>query len=148
MKKNIILISFLLVGININAQEVNLSSNEQYSTTELRNNFTDSEISDLQKITEFFKSQICDKENNDFKNCFYEILPELLEYGWNPILENVDFEKQKMLYKSISKTTFIQIWQFCKSTKLATGVEFKEVCSNHKGNYQKYLLELGKKISN
>lgn len=122
---------------------MNFSCKSTYSTTELNNNFTAEQISDLNKITEFFKSQICKNENSDFKTCFSKILPELLEFGWKPILENVDFEKQKELYNSISTSTFNQIWHFCNSKDYKSGEEFKRICSKYNGNYQKFLIEFG-----
>ncbi|MBQ0769705.1 MAG: hypothetical protein KBT58_10460 [Bizionia sp.] len=123
---------------------LNSSCATKFSTSELRNNFTKEQIVDLQKITEFFKSQICENENSDFKTCFSEMLPDLLEYGWQPILDNVDFEKQKELYNSISKSTFEEIWVFGKATYPETGLELKSVGSKYNGKYQKFLTELGK----
>ncbi|WP_188655211.1 hypothetical protein [Yeosuana aromativorans] len=111
----------------------------------MTNNFSKEQIKDLEKITDFFKSQICENQNSDFKTCFTNILPDLVEYGWQPILEKVDFEKQKELYSSISKSTFNEIWDFCKSRNLKTGEEFKSTCSKYDGKYQKFVTELGEK---
>ncbi|MCX7549182.1 hypothetical protein OS188_14590 [Xanthomarina sp. F1114] len=138
MRKAIILI------IGVTNLLVSLSCNAQYSATELKDNFTTEQISDLNKITAFFQNQICDNKNSDFKTCFSKILPELLEYGWQPILEKVDFEKQKELYNSISKSTFNEIWEFGKATYPKTGLELKSIGSKYNGKYQKYLTELGK----
>ena len=124
--------------------QLNFSCKSEHSTTELKNNFTPEQITDLYKIIDFFKSQICENNNSDFKTCFSKILPDLLEYGWQPILDNVDFEKQKELYNSISKSTFEEIWVFGKATYPETGLEFKSVGSKYNGKYQKYLSELGK----
>jgi len=138
MRKTIILIfGFMIL-------QMNFSCKYEHSTTELRNNFTTEQISDLYKIIDFFKSQICKNNNSDFKTCYSEILPDLLEYGWQPILDNVDFEKQKELYSSISQSTFNEIWDFGKATYPATGLELKSVGSKYNGKYQKFLTELGK----
>lgn len=116
----------------------------QFSTTELENNFSKEQIEDLSKITGFFKDQICENKNSDFKTCFSNMLPELIEYGWRSILEKVDFEKQKELYNSISQSTFEEIWEFGKATYPDTGLELKSMGSKYNGKYQKYLTELGK----
>ena len=138
MRKTIILIfGFMIL-------QMNFSCKSEHSTTELKNNFTTEQISDLYKIIDFFKSQICKNNNSDFKTCFSKILPDLLEYGWQPILDNVDFEKQKELYSSISQSTFDEIWEFGKATYPETGLELKSVGSKYNGKYQKFLTELGK----
>ena len=123
---------------------MNLSCASKFSTTELQNHFSKDQINDLQKITEFFKSQICANKSSEFTTCFTETLPALMEYGWEPILENVDFDKQKELYNSISKSTFNEIWDFQKETFITTGLEFRSIGSKYNGKYQKYLTELGK----
>ena len=123
---------------------LNLSCSTKFTTTELQNNFSKDQINDLQKITEFFKSQICENESSDFETCFTEMLPALLEYGWQPILDNVDFDEQKELYNSISKSTFEEIWEFGKQTYPDTGLELKSLGSKYNGKYQKFLTELGK----
>ena len=138
MRKTIILIfGFMIL-------QMNFSCKSEHSTTELKNNFTTEQISELYKIIDFFKSQICENINSDFKTCFSKILPDLLEYGWQPILDNVDFEKQKELYSSISQSTFDEIWGFGKLTYRETGLELKSVGSKYNGKYQKFLTELGK----
>jgi hypothetical protein len=138
MRKTIILIFGVMI------LQLNFSCKSEHSTTELKNNFTTEQISDLNKTIDFFKSQICENNNSDFKTCFSEMLPKLLENGWQPILEKVDFEKQKELYNSISETTFNEIWEFGKTTYPETGLELKSVGSKYNGKYQKYLTELGK----
>jgi len=132
----------LIFGIMI--LQSNFSCKSELSTRKLKNNFTTEQISDLNKIINFFKNQICQNNDSDFKTCFSEVLPKLLEYGWQPILEKVDFGKQKELYKSISETTFKEIWVFGKTTYPETGLELRSVGSKYNGKYQKYLTELGK----
>ncbi len=122
---------------------LNLSCATKFSTSELRNNFSKEEIKDLQKITDFFKSQICKNKNSNFKTCFTEILPELIDNGWKPILIKVDFEKQKELYALISKSTFDEIWVFGKARYPETGLELKSIGSKYNGRYQKYIAEIG-----
>ena len=132
----------MIFGITV--IQLTFSCKSELSTRELKNNFTTEQISDLNKIIDFFKNQICQNNGSDFKTCFSELLPTLLEYSWQPILKKVDYEKQKEIYKSISDTTFKEIWAFGKTTYPETGLELKSVGSKYNGKYQKYLTELGK----
>ena len=101
-------------------------------------------VSGKYRVVHFFKNQISENKKSDFKVCFSKILPGLLENGWHPILEKVDFEKQKELYNSISKSTFDEIWEFGKATYPDTGLELKNLGSKYNGKYQKFLTEFGK----
>ena len=60
---------------------MNTSCKTFYLKKKKKNNFSTEQISDLNKITTFFKNQICENQNSDFKTCFKKILPELLENG-------------------------------------------------------------------
>lgn len=113
-------------------------------STELNNNFTEAEIRDLQKLTDFFQEQMCGEKNN-FKSCLDSIIPYLGEYGWQPILENVDFEQQRALYNSFESNVFNEIWNFCRSRNPSEGWERKSLCLNSNGKYVKFLEDLGKR---
>jgi hypothetical protein len=131
----------LLFGIIV--LQLNLSCKTQYSTTELNNNFTSEEKDDLKKIVDFFKEQICPM-GSDFKTCYNKIPHKNLESKGDVFWTNIDFEKQKELYKKISKSTFDKIWWFCKSTDYKTRKENKSLCANAIGKYNNYLFDLGK----
>ncbi len=122
--------------------QLNFSCKTQYSTVELHNTFSSAQIEDLKEITAFFKNQMCLHMDADFKTCYERIPHEYLEATGNVFWKEIDFKKQKELYKSISSETFNEIWSFCKDTDLETKSEFKSVCPNHKGKYQEYLAEL------
>ena len=138
-------LKILLVGILI--MQLNSSCSEKFVTTEMKNNFTAAQIDDLKKIRDFFENQICDSNDDNFKNCFSEMLPELIEFGWQPILDKVDYNRQKKLYESISLSTFNEIWEFQKITYPKSENELKSIASKYNGAYQKYLTELGEKNS-
>ena len=121
-----------------------ISCKPEFTTPELNKNFTSNQISDFKKITEFFTEQICqNNEISDFKSCFEKMLPDLVERGWNPILENVDFEKQKEMYKSISILTFNEIWGYGKMWKYKDKTEYKSIGIITTGKYLKYLKNVG-----
>ncbi|WP_051191579.1 hypothetical protein [Flavobacterium gelidilacus] len=122
------------------------SCKTQYSTTELNANFNSQEIQDLNKIRDFFKVEMCIYRDLNFKDCYKEIPHDYLDASGNPFWTNIDFEKQQKLYNEISISTFEQIWTFCKTKyRIKPGLEFKTICANSEGKYQKYLSELGKK---
>ncbi|WP_100610838.1 hypothetical protein [Confluentibacter lentus] len=137
MRKTILLI------FAITFLQLNFSCKSQYSATELNNNFSNEQISDLNKITEFFKNQMCHNTNSDFKKCCKQIPHEYLQATGSGFWTNIDFEKQKELYENISKSTFDEIWMFCKSTELPSGKESKKLCAVTNGKYQKFLSDFG-----
>ena len=122
-----------------------ISCKSEFTTPELENNFTLNQISDFEKISQFFTQQICkNNEESDFKKCFEKMLPELVENGWVPILENVDFEKQKEMYNSISELTFNKIWGFAKSWKYGNETAYRRIDVAN-SPYVLYLQDVGKK---
>ncbi|MDO5970055.1 hypothetical protein Q4Q35_09560 [Flavivirga aquimarina] len=138
MRKTIIFI----LGVII--LQLNFSCKTQYSVTELNKNFTAEQIADLNKITEFFKSEMCLQMDSDFKTCYERTPHEYLEATGNGFWANINFEKQKKLYEQISESTFKEIWMFCKSKEYPNEKEYKSICANANGKYQKFLTDLGK----
>lgn len=138
MRKTIVLI----FGITI--LHLTFSCKSEYSAIELKNSFSSEQIADLNKIADFFKNQVCSNIDSDFKTCYEQIPHEYLEATGNRFWMNINFEKQKELYKQISKSTYKEIWMFCKSTEYKTGLETKSLCAVANGKYQKFLADLGK----
>ncbi len=130
--------------IFLSVSSFNCSS--QTTSREMKNHFSTEQISDLNKIIDFFKSQICaDTQLTDFKSCF-ENLPHLVDNGYSPIFERVDFTNQKELYKSISKNTFDEIWMFCPTKNYLTDTEYESLCAAGFGKkYSNFLTEIGMK---
>ncbi|MBQ0786175.1 MAG: hypothetical protein KBT69_01650 [Oceanihabitans sp.] len=134
----------ILLMIGLTLLQLNSSCITQYYTTELENNFSSEQITDLNKISGFFKNQICLNMDSDFKTCYERIPHEYLEATGNGFWTDIDFEEQKKLYDEISKSTFNEIWMFCKTTNYSSGKESKSLCANASGKYQKFLIDLGK----
>ncbi len=118
-----------------------LSVDKEYSDYELQNQFTTEQIDDLNKIREFFAEQVC---VSDFKTCYEQTNHDSLFMMGVGIWNKVDFKEQKKLYKSISESTFNEIWMFCESTFYPSEIKAKNLCAVSNGKYQKYLTELGK----
>ncbi len=117
------------------------SCSQKFRSTELKSNFSETEIRDIQKLTNFFKVQMCG-ETDDFKSCTDSIIPHLGEYGWQPILDNVDFDAQKELYSRFESDLFSEIWDFCKSRDLRENKSYKSLCLNQDGKYVQFLKDL------
>lgn len=90
------------------------SCKTQYSNAELNANFSNEQIVDLNKITEFFKAETC--KNIDFKQCFQQTNHDSLKANGAGFWTRIDFKKQKTLYEQIFKSTFDEIWMYCEST--------------------------------
>lgn len=134
MKNKLLLIFFLSLGWT--------SCKTQYSKIELRANFTSREIADLNKITSFFKEEVCG--NMDFDTCFRKInIDSLVAEGEN-VWNRISFEKQVEFYSEISTSVFDEIWMFCESTYHPSGIKAKEICSAVDGKYLQYLKDLGR----
>lgn len=135
-----IITKILLIGILM----INSSCNREFTSSEMRNNFTENQISDLKLLTDFFTEQVCNENNNlIYKDCFEKLLPEIIETENNPFIENIDFTKQKEIYQSIDKSTFNEIWRFGKSINLKSKIESRNIRVNLNGKYLSFLKEIG-----
>ena len=132
----------LIIGFLI--LQVFFSCKVHYTTTELESNFTNEQIADLNRISDFFKDQICINKDADFRSCYEKIPHDYLQAYGSGFWTNINFEKQKELYSQISKSTFNEIWKFCRTTHTKSGLDFKSICAISNGKYQKYLADLGK----
>ena len=140
MKKKTLLIIFGILVL-----QLNFSCKAKYSTTELKDNFSTEQINDLERITDFFKNQLCLNKRSSFKKCYKKLPHEYLEAIGNPVWSNINFKKQKELYEQISKSTFDEIWGFSKAIYYNKDVTLKSIGSVYNAKYQKYLIELGKR---
>lgn len=134
--------AIIIFGVTI--LQLSLSCKTQYYATELNDNFTTEQISELNKITDFFKNQMCLNMDSDFKTCYERIPHEYLEATGTGFWININFEKQKELYEQISKSTFNEIWMLCESTYHPSEIKAKSLCANATGKYQKFLVDFGK----
>jgi hypothetical protein len=111
---------------------------------ELEKNFTKDEIADLEKLSHFFKTQMCG-DNQNFQTCMDSLIPILGEFGWQPILKNINFDEQEKLYQSFESDLFPEIWDFCKVSNRERTWTKKSLCANTNGKYISFLKDLGKR---
>ena len=121
------------------------SCENKFETTELNNNFTADEISDLEKLVSFFKIKFCESGSTDFESCFEMFAPNWIEKGLEYSAEKIDFSEQKEFYGNIDQNTFDEIWDFCKTYQIRpTEREYLSVCANTNGKYVQFLKDFGK----
>ena len=60
------------------------------------------------ELTNLFRERVC-ANKGDFENCWGSLITYLGEYGWQPILANLDFEEQQTLYQSFEANVFNEI---------------------------------------
>lgn len=132
--KLILIISFINLG--------SFNTSGQSSLTETI--FNADQLEDLQKMTAFFSSQLCGPDFSA-QTCLENSSKELAEYGWQPILENINFDEQLELYDSFESNIFNEIWTFCKSANPSEDWERKSICYQPNGKYNAFLFKLGEK---
>ncbi|AXT21067.1 hypothetical protein D7030_08670 [Flavobacteriaceae bacterium AU392] len=110
----------------------------------MESNFTNDQISDLTKIVEFFKGNVCANKNADLNSCYKQVNHDSMQANGTGIWTKMDFNDQTKLYERISESTFNEIWMFCESTFYPSKIKAKSLCAVATGKYQKYLSDLGK----
>jgi len=129
------------------------SCNNNKTLTDVLNKseFTNSEKQDIIKMVEFFESKIVSSEAN-FKKDYEAFVKSVYQNGYEVILNIIDINKQRNLIKSISDSTFYEIWYKSKSRAYISysGVKFEEpipyesLSVNTQGKYVRFLQNLSK----
>ena len=133
--RSVILNFFLLISV---------SCFSQFTSVELESNFSSKQIKDLEKITIFFKTQLCKNEAAEFSACVNNLLPEIKKGYYEFIIERIDYNEQLRLYQSISQNTFFEIWAFCVITNHINDKKFKSLCSSGANKkYTNFLSQVG-----
>ena len=107
-------------------------------------NFTESEVQDLQVIFDFFNSQICDSkqfDNEALSSCYNEYCSRIRteqkkEQGFVP---QIDFDAQLLMYEQINEGMFNEIWEFHMQRKNIESDALKYLSLNHNGKYKFFL---------
>tara|TARA_R110002111_G_scaffold199_1_gene2264 strand:- start:355 stop:813 length:459 start_codon:yes stop_codon:yes gene_type:complete len=82
---------------------------------------------------------------DEFRSCIDSLIPYLGEYGYIPILENVEFEEQKEMYSNFESDLFSEIWEFGKARNLRENKTYKSIGLNIEGKYALFLKDLSKR---
>lgn len=134
--KSILILSFLAIFV---------ACKPEFKTPELERNFTSAEISDLEKLVDFFKANLCENNTSNFNKCFEEFAPKWIENGLDFSTDKITFEELENIYAEINQNTFDEIWDFCMTYQIRpTEREFLDICSKKDGKYQKFLKDFGK----
>jgi len=106
----------------------------QNSQMDLKLYFSESEIKDLNLITDFFQSEFCGTmDRTKFEDCINSSLPKLNDWEYKYLRKKISWRKQKKIYSKISDSTFNKIWAICNSTFLVSKPEYKYkmICFNY-----------------
>ncbi|WP_350287338.1 hypothetical protein [uncultured Croceitalea sp.] len=96
----------------------------QNSQVDLKAYFSESEITDLNMITDFFQSEFCGTTDRaKFGNCINSSFPKLNDWEYKHLRKKISWRKQKRLYSKISDSTFNKIWWISKATFLVSKPE-------------------------
>jgi len=143
MKRHIQILLLLILSFNCNAQ-----INELKSCRIVNSIFNESEIQDLETITNFFEKKICNKDS--IEKCYYSFIAKLIRNEENGELFNIEipFEEQTELYQDINKETFANIWFFQKVWTRNSADTLKSLNYNYNGKFIAFLKEYGKNEKN
>ncbi len=135
VKYNILLICLLSFGICIG----------QDSKVDLNEYFSDTEIKDLNTITNFFQRELCGiVDKTKFGNCLKLSLPDLADWKQTYVQEKIGWRKQKKLYSKISYSTFHKIWTLCKTWRtIEPKYEYESICFSQNENFMGFLKKVG-----
>ncbi|CAN0594786.1 unnamed protein product [Ectocarpus sp. 12 AP-2014] len=102
----------------------------QKSEKGLKPYFSESEIKDLNLITDFFQTELCgNTDRTKFGSCIAESKKDLTDWKLNYLEKKVGWRKQKKLYSKISNSTFNKIWSLCKTWRtIEPKYEYKTIC--------------------
>ena len=119
----------------------------QNSQVDLKTYFSESEIKDLNLITDFFQTELCGTaDRTKFGNCISSSLPKLNDWEYKYLRKKVSWKKQKKLYSKISDSTFNKIWAICNSTFLVSKpkYDYKMICFSQNPVIIDFIKALGK----
>ncbi|WP_430965316.1 hypothetical protein [Spongiimicrobium sp. 2-473A-2-J] len=118
----------------------------QNSELNLNNYFSETEIADLNRMTDFFQSELCGKTDRiEFGECLMVSFPENRELFQYCVSGQISYRKQKKLYKTLNNSTFKKIWALCPSTILITEpeYEYQSICFSGDTQFLAFIKALG-----
>lgn len=99
----------------------------QNSNVDFETYFSDIEIQDLNNIADFFQCELCGTKKEGIWEMYSRFNSEILDHKY--IDRNINYHKQKKLYRGISKSTFDKIWTLCKTWRTnEPKYEYKSLC--------------------
>ncbi|WP_282074836.1 hypothetical protein [Maribacter aquivivus] len=118
----------------------------QSSELDFKTYFTENEIKDLNTIADFFQSELCGtKDRKEFGKCIRDLVPKIVDLERTYIPKNINYRKQKKLYRTISKNTFNKIWGLCKTWRTnEPKYEYESLCFSSDPDFINFVLDLGK----
>jgi len=117
----------------------------QNSQVDLKTFFSESEIEDLNMITDFFQMELCESaDRSNFSSCIKNSIPQLANWEQFYVQEKISWRKQKKMYSKISESTFQKIWSLCKTRRtIEPKYEYKEICFGQNEKFVQFLNAIG-----
>jgi hypothetical protein len=118
----------------------------QSSEVDFNKYFSETEIKDLNTITDFFQNELCGNSNRrEFGSCIRKLVPDIIDFENNFIEKKINYRRQKKLYNQISKNTFDKIWSLNKSWRLEEPkYEYETLSFSGNTEFIQFVLDLGK----
>jgi hypothetical protein len=122
------------------------SCSSEKSTKELDENFSKEEISELNKIIDYYKNEIEGKSNDEFEKIYNRQLDEIVKKGSNSKIYALDFNNQNQFYESLSAELFNEIWYYSEMGKVKFHKEYTIQITQFQteSKYQNFLSDVGK----
>ncbi|MFK5879105.1 MAG: hypothetical protein QM478_06365 [Flavobacteriaceae bacterium] len=139
MKKKLYILVVLFFPIIFFAQEFR-------TTRELSQIFSESEITDINTLVDYFESKL-KVEGKAIEQCYKDWFWTLQNGGFESEykLEIFTFENQLKIYEEINQETFNEIWAFESYYIETTDAALKSIRPNLQGKYLDYLRLIGQK---
>lgn len=119
-----------------------VSCNQNLSSSKLERHFTESQIEDLNKINNFFISEILKSDSQNFLIALNNFLNDCRTKGIDAVYNPLKVEDFEKVLNSISKSTFNEIW---KLNTVEDKTKYKWLAPKYNGKYQMFLKDIGKK---
>jgi hypothetical protein len=118
-----------------------LGCTKENSSPELEKHFNKNQIEDLNKINNFFISELLNSEKGNYKKSFLQFKDFLKFNGRFSDNDELLFKKQLKLYNSISQSTFDEIWKL-RTTEGPPYPDEDYIAARNFGKYFSFLNEI------
>ncbi len=142
MRLTIQILTLLIFTSNCFAVKKDLKSDETIIKI-----FNKREIKDLDRLVNFFETQICSGQKTNkinIQECYERFFKKMNQSEKaGEIILNISFAEQKIVYDQISKKTFDEIWEQGWKIRNNNDVRLKFYGLKTKGKYVEFLKEFG-----
>jgi hypothetical protein len=115
------------------------------SSDVISRHFSAQEINELQKILDFFDSELCEKSSKDLAECYESFFSKVLkESETGDVYVKFPYSEQTELYRELDTAMFNEIWAYGKTWTHDVGDTLKYMDLNTQGSFQLLLKDIAK----